>query len=599
MTDVEKSPKKSRKTLDFTQTDATPTTSTQDMFDNDFTPIDDAPVTSKRSIEELFGDIDDILYESQGNAKRHKGDHSEELALIEHIIELRKLARERDGPDVMRKDYTTVSSRDKNNLSYAVPSYPFVGVTRNDGRRVYIRCHSEQFELEERARVVEAISLSGSLDTNKEMWAEAQALVERHTRPESPTAVNPICNDKELWVDLYKPRKYFELLSDESTNRLLLRWIKLWDKVVFKRRPKIKIAKPHESKKFKMPDLCTDLDEHGRPHHKVALLCGPPGLGKTTLAHMVARHAGYNVVEVNASDDRSIDAFKTMLENSTQMRSLVDAERRPNCIVFDEIDGAPASSIEYLVKFVTGTGVKTKKGQKEKNVLRRPVICICNDVYVAALRPLRQIAFVVNFPPTSNTRLAERLMEIAKWQQVKTDMGAMLALAEKSQNDIRACLSVLHFFKSQDKAVTLSDVHRAGVGQKDIQKGLFSVWQDIFLIERSGVGSENKNVTLKDRMTKVLNVVNSFGDYEKVAQGVFENYANMKYKSSNMSETCWAMEWFSYSDILNQQIYSSQSYSLSSYLQFAFVVWHFAFSSRTWQKLNYPNAGYEVRINNN
>jgi chromosome transmission fidelity protein 18 len=130
-------------------------------------------------------------------------------------------------------------------------------------------------------------------------------------------------------------------------------------------------------------------------------------------------------------------------------------------------------------------------------------------------------------------------------------------------------------------------------------KGLFSVWQDIFLIERSGVGSENKNVTLKDRMTKVLNVVNSFGDYEKVAQGVFENYTNMKYKSSNMSETCWAMEWFSYSDILNQQIYSSQSYSLSSYLQFAFVVWHFAFSSRTWQKLNYPNAGYEVRINNN
>jgi chromosome transmission fidelity protein 18 len=357
------------------------------MFDNDFTPIDDAPVTSKRSVEELFGDIDDILYESQGNAKRHKGDHSEELALIEHIIELRKLARERDGPDVMRKDYTTVSSRDKNNLSYAVPSYPFVGVTRDDGRRVYIRCHSEQFELEERARVVEAISLSGSLDTNKEMWAEAQALVERHTRPESPTAVNPICNDKELWVDLYKPRKYFELLSDESTNRLLLRWIKLWDKVVFKRRPKIKIVKPHESKKFKMPDLCTDLDEHGRPHHKVALLCGPPGLGKTTLAHMVARHAGYNVVEVNASDDRSIDAFKTMLENSTQMRSLVDAERRPNCIVFDEIDGAPASSIEYLVKFVTGTGVKTKKGQKEKNVLRRPVICICNDVYVAALRP--------------------------------------------------------------------------------------------------------------------------------------------------------------------------------------------------------------------
>ena len=29
-------------------------------------------------------------------------------------------------------------------------------------------------------------------------------------------------------------------------------------------------------------------------------MCGPPGLGKTTLAHIVAKHAGYNVVEMNA-----------------------------------------------------------------------------------------------------------------------------------------------------------------------------------------------------------------------------------------------------------------------------------------------------------
>ena len=33
---------------------------------------------------------------------------------------------------------------------------------------------------------------------------------------------------------------------------------------------------------------------------QVALLCGPPGLGKTTLAHVIAQHAGYNVVEMNA-----------------------------------------------------------------------------------------------------------------------------------------------------------------------------------------------------------------------------------------------------------------------------------------------------------
>lgn len=82
--------------------------------------------------------------------------------------------------------------------------------------------------------------------------------------------------------------------------------------------------------------LKTDYDEHGRPLQKIALLCGPPGLGKTTLAHTIARHAGYNIVEINASDDRSPEAFKLALENGTQMKSFLAKDNRPNCIILGE-----------------------------------------------------------------------------------------------------------------------------------------------------------------------------------------------------------------------------------------------------------------------
>ena len=92
-----------------------------------------------------------------------------------------------------------------------------------------------------------------------------------------------------------------------------MRWLKLWDNVVFNKNFKNKksaspkkqqehVSKLKETfflKKFDIEDELT-LDTKGRPKYKVVLLCGNPGLGKTTLAHVISTHAGYNVVEMNA-----------------------------------------------------------------------------------------------------------------------------------------------------------------------------------------------------------------------------------------------------------------------------------------------------------
>jgi replication-associated recombination protein RarA len=49
---------------------------------------------------------------------------------------------------------------------------------------------------------------------------------------------------------------------------------------------------------------------------QMLLLSGPPGLGKTTLAHVVARQAGYEVMEINARSVVPLALTKSISQQS-------------------------------------------------------------------------------------------------------------------------------------------------------------------------------------------------------------------------------------------------------------------------------------------
>ncbi|KAL7742068.1 hypothetical protein ACLKA6_018315 [Drosophila palustris] len=606
--------------------------------------------TNKRRLErDLFGDIDDLYHESYEDpmVKKARTEEQRDNEAIERILELRKKLRE--SSKTVRHDEVSrlkaLHDFKMKNLSYELPSWPFLALQRSDLERLYVRYHSEDYERRQLEQLSARGNQIGSLlgEAKQQVWQDANELVLRRlapaTQPVNPPPATPSPETGRLWVDKYKPRKYIDLLSDEMTNRSLLYWLKMWDKVVFgkafhskqeqqavatgaagssgnqqlnsfnKRTGKFESNGGWRQRKARQA-LNTNVDDLGRPMQKVALLCGPPGLGKTTLAHTIARHAGYNVREINASDDRSPEAFKLALENGTQMSSVLNQDKRPNCIILDEIDGAPRQSIEYLVKFVSDgiySKAKAKGAKAEHNVLRRPIICICNDIYDPALRPLRQIAFVVNFPPIDAARLAERLLQISRKENLKTDFGSLIALAEKSGNDVRSCISSMQFFDVQKHSMTLQDVLNNNLGQKDRHQGLFDVWGAVFRIQRpkkqlqqsnSGNGEETTQVTMTNmsvgtRVRNVLDVVHSSGDYERLTQGVYENYLQQRMPDPNFTGICEAMQWFCFSDMLQHQISRQQNYSVYPYLQYGFVVWHLLFATLAWPKIAFPTRGFE------
>lgn len=224
------------------------------------------------------------------------------------------------------------------------------------------------------------------------------------------------------------------------------------------------------------------------------------------------------------------------------------------CVSFvDEIDGAPIASIEFLLRFISDQTKESKKSKSNaaavgsaggagkpkakssSGILRRPIICICNDIYAPSLRPLRQVAFIVTFPPLDSGRLAERLQTIARREKLNTDMTTLLALAERSGNDVRSCISVLQFYANSNKPLELVDIMKSNIGQKDKQKGLFDIWSAVFQIPRikenfdpiqtRAIGA-NLDTTvqqqpqtidslLRCRVEHVLNVVHMGGEMER------------------------------------------------------------------------------------
>jgi hypothetical protein len=80
----------------------------------------------------------------------------------------------------------------------------------------------------------------------------------------------------------------------------------------------------------------------------------------------------------------------------------------------------------------------------------------------------------------------ERIEGISLKEGLKLDSGSLHKLAEKTECDIRSCLSTMQFLKG--KSGTARSDFLSHLGNKDKSKGIFTVWEDIFFLPQGYVG---------------------------------------------------------------------------------------------------------------
>ncbi|XP_028179498.1 chromosome transmission fidelity protein 18 homolog [Ostrinia furnacalis] len=578
---------------------ATPSVSnTQISFSQSLQPMEEllTPVNSnKRTAEDLFGDIGDIDFDNvEMPTKKQKTEEENDLELIDKILESRRLRQLLLEPSRAQAEDKPVFNT-KENLSLDIPRWPFMALTNSDGDRIYVRLESETSWDQSLDSTEDQLSLQSMY---AKTWDEARKILEKKQEAEilrqsqEPLPdISTDINGNNLWVDKYRPHSYIDLLSEEPVNRALLHWLHLWDKIVFKK--EVKTTEPQQRNSFSKrtgqfqlsnkwkgkKEAGPEMDEDGRPHHKVALLCGPPGVGKTTLAHLLARLAGYRPVELNASDERSTDAFRNALQSATLMRSVIDAEKRPNCLILDEIDGAPLPTVELLVKWCTAAASEGKKKAKVQP-LKRPVIAICNDLYATSLRPLRQVALIIQVGGVSLQRISSRLARVCSREGLSAPPHVLAALAARVHGDVRAAIHALSFIKARADQVSMEDVENTSVGYKDCSKSMMQALSAVFT-----TNDKDPNAIAK--------TVQAAGEYDRLVDGIFENYLQARV-DARLLLACETLSWLRLYDAVHSWTLRHQNYSLYGLLPQCIVRCHRILASRNPQRVKFPMQAQEA-----
>lgn len=176
---------------------------------------------------------------------------------------------------------------------------------------------------------------------------------------------------------------------------------------------------------------------------------GKPGVGKTTVATIVARtmHGDEwrrNTLFMNASDERSINVIREKVKVFASTRSTTGAKK---VIIMDEADALTKDAQQSL------------RGIIEQFSNNAVFILTCNYID-AVIEPLKSRLKPILFRPLTFEEASQRLRYIAEKEGLEIDDEAIEYLLDVSDGDLRLSINTLQTASAISKKITPEVISR-------------------------------------------------------------------------------------------------------------------------------------------
>jgi len=195
-----------------------------------------------------------------------------------------------------------------------------------------------------------------------------------------------------MWSEKYRPQIISDMVGNEEPRAAIMKWFAKWKKGT-----------------------------------KPLLLVGPPGIGKTTIAYLVAKQFEYDMIGLNASDVRSKSRINEILMPVLGNVSVLGTPM----IFVDEVDGIHGRG-DY------GGASALVDILKEPTV---PIILAANSDTSDKMKSIKKVVTTIYFKKIPPRLLRVYLENILKKENVKLSPGSLIKVIDKSKGDIRSMIN--------------------------------------------------------------------------------------------------------------------------------------------------------------